>query len=75
MGGITMKISKCCLAEVTDTENNICPDCSEECETYETENDNETMCHWCNGTGMGMYDGVGCIHCKGTGKERKRLNF
>lgn len=33
------------------------------------EDDEDPICHYCNGSGEGMYDGSRCGFCKGTGIE------
>lgn len=35
----------------------------------EDEDDGYEICHRCNGSGEGMYDGSTCGYCKGTGEE------
>jgi hypothetical protein len=42
------------------------------CETEHTDDDEDDgyeICHRCNGSGEGMYDGSTCGYCKGTGEE------
>ena len=29
------------------------------------------ICTWCNGSGEGLADGTTCLHCKGSGEERR----
>jgi hypothetical protein len=37
--------------------------------TDDFEDDGYEICHRCNGSGEGMYDGSTCGFCKGTGEE------
>ena len=37
--------------------------------TLEEEDDSETLCAHCNGSGEGMYDGTTCSYCHGSGVE------
>ena len=36
---------------------------------HDDEDDGYEICHRCNGSGEGMYDGSTCGYCKGTGEE------
>ena len=47
---------------------------NDEHEHIEDDEDDE-ICHWCNGSGEGMYDGSRCGHCKGTGVEPVEQEF
>lgn len=35
----------------------------------ELEDDEDEICHRCNGSGEGMWDGSCCSHCRGRGVE------
>ena len=39
-------------------------------EELEIDDDEESYCHQCNGSGEGMYDGSKCHACHGSGVER-----
>jgi DnaJ-class molecular chaperone len=32
-------------------------------------NEKETFCNFCDGSGLGLYDGSKCRHCNGTGLD------
>ena len=39
----------------------------EEDEYQRSEDDEDQLCDWCNGTGEGQWDGASCSKCHGTG--------
>lgn len=63
-----MPYSDCCGYHTNETDYGICPRCKEHCDWEpDEEEDDETMCSHCSGTGEGQYDGSRCNVCKGTG--------
>lgn len=62
------KVSECCGASPVgeSEEMGLCPYCKEHCEYVEEEE--ESICSSCNGSGEGMYDSSRCSSCKGSGE-------